>query len=226
VTEPARLSRIDGARARRGGDYRSWARSLAANFPGLTERDLHLAVHLQLYVDADGSCYPSHDRLAEETRIPLRTVTLLVRRLKDAGAITRKEGTGTGRTAAVYQLVAVPLNDPQLPPRVAAETPAAATQGGSPRVRVEGSSSEVPRSAPKPPKGARDRDLDRWKAALRDWCVSAGLTHAFSEVCIAVRHRGAESYESVVASLPPHLRPRPATTAPGPADQLTLGEEL
>jgi hypothetical protein len=144
MSERPQPARIDGARARRG-DWRAWGRTLRAYHPDLTQIELHVADHLVLYADVDGRCWPSHDTLVEETRVRPRTLTLAIKRLKDAKVIGQEPGTGTGRTNAIYRLLPHVQSAEFLPPWVATESPNPATQGGSPHARGVGSSSEVPR---------------------------------------------------------------------------------
>jgi hypothetical protein len=156
VSEPARtdarVPRLDGARARRA-DWRAWGRTLREHHPDLSPAALHVAKHLALYADAEGRCFPGHDTLVEETGVPQRSLTLVIKELKEAKVIRQEERSGTGRRHADYWLLAHVQGDESLPPRVATDAPNAATQGGSPHARGAGSTNEVPISSPQPPDG-------------------------------------------------------------------------
>lgn len=240
MSQPARdeasaVTRLDSRRAAKS-DWRPWARSLAEHYPELEPAALHIAKHLSLYADVQGYCYPSHAILRAETGYSRRTVTAALGELREANVIRQAEGSGTGRRRAEFWLL----------PHVRVEVSSTqggndtATQGRTPRARVEGSSSEDPGRPPQPPDGGRrdrrrwtcpppppkrERERPRWLAEIRSRAVEAELPLDHLDlIAAAVEMQRADDRASVAAFLErfSSWRDAPAGDAPREIEQMSI----
>jgi hypothetical protein len=70
---------------------------------GIERRDLTVALALADHADAEGSCYPSIDRIAQKARVSRRTVIYAIERLARAGVVAVEKNAGP-RGSNLYRI--------------------------------------------------------------------------------------------------------------------------
>src|SRR5688572_16061958 len=79
----------------------NWAREIRTGSPALKAVLLAVAN----YADADGSCWPSQERIAHDTELTDRTVRTALKELEARGFLTREERRARGRRSDLIRLV-------------------------------------------------------------------------------------------------------------------------